>query len=182
MHLPPPRSESSPVLLRGEFGCKSLNSLTDWTEEPPKAGKSAKFPVIFPVSRKLTAETLRRTHHRLQVLIVCKSCRATADGIARSALALRDQTLHLDPITSEAASIHSQTSARMTLLPSSRRDIARSPAAPPSPNLHSVDSRLAVSCNKVSATPLDGARFGLAVCAGRRRNLVIVRRMTNGLY
>ena len=62
-------------------------------------------------------------------IIVCKSCRATAYGIARSALPLRDETLHLDPTMSEAAPIHFQASARMTLLPSSRRDIARSLAA-----------------------------------------------------
>jgi hypothetical protein len=62
-------------------------------------------------------------------IIVCKSCRATAHGVAPSALARRDETLHLDPIMSEAAPIHSQPIAPMILLPSSRRDIARSPAA-----------------------------------------------------
>jgi hypothetical protein len=62
-------------------------------------------------------------------IIVRKSCRAAAYGIARPALALRDETLHLDPIMSEPAPIHSQSIARMTLLPSSRSDIARSPAA-----------------------------------------------------
>jgi hypothetical protein len=62
-------------------------------------------------------------------IIVCKSCRATAYSTARSALALHDETRHLDPIMSEAAPIHSQQIARMTLVPSSRRDTARSPAA-----------------------------------------------------
>jgi hypothetical protein len=62
-------------------------------------------------------------------IIVCKSCRATTYGIARSVLALRDETLHLDPITSEAAPIDSQPNAFMTLLASPRRDIGRSPAA-----------------------------------------------------
>ena len=66
---------------------------------------------------------------RVARIIVRKSCRGAAYGIARPALALHDETLQLDPIMSEAAPIHSQSNARMTLLPSSRRDIAQSPAA-----------------------------------------------------
>jgi hypothetical protein len=62
-------------------------------------------------------------------VIDCRSCHDAAYGIARFALAHHDGTLHFDPQMCEAAPIHAQRIARMRLLPSSRRDIARSPAA-----------------------------------------------------
>jgi hypothetical protein len=69
--------------------------------------------------------SLPRTAH----IINCSSCGGDAYDIAWPALLCQDGILHLGARMCEAAPVDSQSIARIASPPSTRRDIARSPAA-----------------------------------------------------
>ena len=66
---------------------------------------------------------------RAEHLIDCRSCRGGANGIARPALRCHDGTLHLDARMCEAASVQSESIARIASQAWTPGHLARSPAA-----------------------------------------------------
>lgn len=62
-------------------------------------------------------------------IVVCTSSRATPYGIARAVLRYHDGTLHHDGRMYEVAPVHSQPIVRIGLPSSTRRELARTPAA-----------------------------------------------------